>query len=113
MPAGTVVTGAVCGAALVQPALAKAAGAVLTAGTPPAAQLGGTDNPPIEDAWPTLANTGAPPKLAESAGPRAADSGPALKASVKPRAAVEGPEPDGTNWPWPNAVKADAAVPTL
>jgi hypothetical protein len=112
MPAGTVVTGAVCGAPLVQPALPKAAGVVLTAGTPLPAQLGGTDNPPIEDAWPTLANTGAPPNPAEPAGPTAPDGGPALKASVKPRA-VEGPEAEGTNWPWPNAVKADAAEPML
>ena len=48
MPAGMAVTDAVCGAALVQPVPAKVAGVELTVGT--AAQLGGTDNPPTEDA---------------------------------------------------------------
>jgi len=62
-----VVTGGVCGAALVQPAPVNVTGLELAAGTPAAAQLGGTDNPPSEDAWPTPAKTGAPTELAEAA----------------------------------------------
>ena len=53
-----VVTGAECGAGLVQPAPANVAGAELAAAAPVPAQLGGTDNPPSEDAWPRPAETG-------------------------------------------------------
>ena len=52
-----VVTGAACGAGLVQPAPANVAGAELAAEAP-AAQLGGTDSPLNEDAWPRPAETG-------------------------------------------------------
>ncbi len=49
-PAGIVVTGGECGAGLVQPAPVSVTGVEVAAGTPAAAQLGGTDNPPSEDA---------------------------------------------------------------
>ncbi len=45
----------------------------LTAGAAaPGAQLGGTDNPPAEAAWPTPARLGAPPMPAGHADPVAA-----------------------------------------
>ena len=68
MPAGIVVTGGVCAAALVQPAPVNVTGLESAAATPAAAQLGGTDNPPSEDAWPTPATTGAELAPAATAG---------------------------------------------
>jgi hypothetical protein len=48
-PPGRAVTGAVCGAALLQPVLTNVGEVELAAWTLPVAQLGGTDNPPSED----------------------------------------------------------------
>src|SRR5579884_602261 len=87
IPAGIVVTGAaVSGAAVAQLCAANRTG-VLAAGTSPA-QLGGTDKPPIEDAWPTPANTGAAPTPAAPPTPPPAPTGSTIPArSAKPPSA--------------------------
>src|SRR5947209_11782709 len=109
MPAGIAVTGAACGAGLVQPAPARVAGAELAAGTP-AVQPGGTDSWPSEDAWPTPASTGDPTPLvaavaAGAVGMNGADSAPGAVGSQ-----LTAP---GRNCPWPRAMKSDAAAPVF
>jgi hypothetical protein len=63
------------------------AGAGLTAPTSLTAQVGGTDNLPIEDAWPTPADTGIALKPAGLGA--AAGGGALLKSPVKPRMPAE------------------------
>src|SRR5947209_12314758 len=110
MPAGIAVTGAACGAGLVQPAPARVAGAELAAGTP-AVQPGGTDSCPSEDAWPSPASTGDPgaPVAADvAAGPVGMNG-----ASSAPGPCGSQLTAPGRNWPWPRAMKSDAAAPVF
>ncbi|EUA25996.1 hypothetical protein I548_4088 [Mycobacterium intracellulare] len=89
-PPGTVVTGAAWGAALVKPAPTNCVGVAFTDGTPPAAQLGGTDNAPIAGPRPMLASTGAAPTAAGAAGAGAdAEVSPGVKLGI-PAAPVTG-----------------------
>jgi hypothetical protein len=69
----------------VQPSVVIAPG-LAAAGPAPAAQLGGTDKPPAEAAWPRPPNIGIPPKPAEPAGATAPVGTVPSKPSATPAA---------------------------
>jgi hypothetical protein len=101
----------VWGAALVNPAPVSVTGVELTSETPLGAQLGGTDNAPIEGPRPMLASNGAPPMAAGAAGAGAlagvADVSPPVKLGIP---AAPG---TGANCPSPKVMKSEAAAPVF
>src|SRR5262245_48749546 len=79
MPAGTAVTGPLCGAGLVQPPPVNVAGVAPVAGISPVAQPGGTASFVISCAGSGLAGIAAAPRTPPVAG---AAAGPAVRAGA-------------------------------